>query len=106
MKQYEYVVYILECSDTSLYIGMTSNVEKRLYEHNSGVHPNAYTYNKRPVEIVYTATLTDVYEAIAWERKLKRWSNAKKKALIEHDWGKISKEAECKNDTHSKNISR
>lgn len=78
----EYTVYILRCVDSKLYIGLTSDIETRINEHNLGVHPTSFTYKRRPVRCVYTANFCDVYEAIAWERRIKRWSRAKKEALI------------------------
>jgi putative endonuclease len=46
-------VYILKCSDDSYYTGVTSNLTKRLFQHETGFYPDCYTANKRPVELVY-----------------------------------------------------
>ena len=48
-----YYTYILRCSDNSYYTGITNNLERRLIEHHKGLNPTCYTFNKRPVELVY-----------------------------------------------------
>ena len=77
-----YIVYILECSDTSLYIGCTNNLEKRLHEHNtlkSGAH---YTKIRRPVILKYKETYVTLKDARAREAELKRLSREKKLSLF------------------------
>ena len=76
-------VYILECSDGTYYTGLTNNIERRLNQHQSGVKPDSYTFSRRPVDLVFYAEFTDFYMAIDKEKQIKRWSSAKKKALIE-----------------------
>ena len=44
-----YYTYILECADQTYYTGFTSNLEKRLMDHNQGRDKDAYTYKRRPV---------------------------------------------------------
>ncbi|WP_317127954.1 GIY-YIG nuclease family protein [Gillisia mitskevichiae] len=46
-----YAVYILECSDNSFYIGITSNLDRRITEHNTGKNTSAYTFKKRPIHL-------------------------------------------------------
>ena len=75
-------VYILKCSDGSYYTGVTSNLEKRLLEHQSGKHKDSYTNNRKPVELVFYADFTDIRLAIQSEKQIKKWSRAKKEALI------------------------
>ena len=77
-----YRVYILECFDETYYTGVTSNLGKRLFEHNSGYYPNSYTHLRRPVNLVYYAEFTDIGIAISLEKQIKSWSRAKKEALI------------------------
>ncbi len=79
-------LYILKCSDGSLYVGVTNNPERRLIEHNQGVNPDSYTYSRRPVEIVFHEIFTDFNLAFEWETKIKKWSRAKKQALIDGDF--------------------
>lgn len=80
-----FYVYIVECCDTSFYIGFTSNLDKRLNEHNSGQHRDAYTYKRRPVVLKWFEQFTDPSQAIKLEKQLKGWSRRKKIALIEEN---------------------
>ena len=79
----EYYVYIVRCSDGSYYTGMTSDLSTRITAHQCGYYKNCYTYSRRPVELVYQGYFTDVWDAIAWEREIKRWTRKKKEAVIE-----------------------
>lgn len=99
----EYYVYMLLCSDDTYYIGITNNLNRRYYEHRSGYNPNSYTHNRRPIRLVYSCEFNDVNEAIAWEKQIKNWSQAKKRALIKRDWDEVKKSAECKNSSCHKN---
>lgn len=77
-----YFVYILECADGSLYSGSTSDLEKRLHEHNnlkSGAH---YTKIRRPVILKYSEEVPDFATARAREAKFKRWSRTEKLKFI------------------------
>ena len=84
-----YYVYILECSDRTYYTGVTSNLTNRLEKHESGRYKESYTYNRRPLELVFYATFTDVEMAIAVEKQIKKWSKAKKKALIDGEYEQL-----------------
>ena len=81
-----YYVYILECSDKSYYTGITSNLNGRILEHQSGKHIDSYTYSRRPVSLVFYAEFTDPNYAIATEKQIKKWSRAKKEALINNEY--------------------
>jgi predicted GIY-YIG superfamily endonuclease len=81
-------VYILRCADDSYYTGLTTNLEQRLGRHRAGTF-EGYTSTRLPVECVYVAEFQSIYEAIAWERTLKRWSRAKKEAVIAQDWDRL-----------------
>ena len=87
MKQY--YVYIVKCSDGSYYIGITNNLERRLYEHNLGLNKSAYTFDKKPVVLKWFEAFADVNQAILIEKKIKGWSRKKKEALINEDWGRL-----------------
>jgi putative endonuclease len=78
-------VYILECSDRSYYIGMTNNYELRFYQHQIGLHSSCYTFKRRPLILRRVETFDSPWSAIVREKQLKRWSKAKKRALIEND---------------------
>ncbi len=82
-------VYILKCADGSYYTGVTSNLSQRLFKHQSGIYKDSYTYNKRPVELVYFCEFTDISIAIDTEKKIKKWSRAKKEALIAGEYEKL-----------------
>ena len=82
----EYFVYIALCADATYYVGITNDPDKRLWEHNAGPSPSAYTHSRRPVSLVYVAPFDRVEEAIAWEKHLKGWTHAKKRAMINNDW--------------------
>jgi putative endonuclease len=77
-----YIVYILECSDGTLYIGSTNNLEKRLREHNelkSGAH---YTKIRRPVVLKYKELSPTISSARKREAEIKKLSRMQKLELI------------------------
>ena len=78
-----YYVYMLSNWDDSvLYIGVTSNLPKRLYEHRIGLMEE-FTKKYNVHKLVYFEQTTDVYSAISREKQLKKWHREKKNALIE-----------------------
>ena len=84
-----YCVYILRCSDHSFYTGITSNLDERLNEHQSGKHGESYTFKRRPLKLMYYAEFTEVERAISMEKQIKKWSKAKKQALIDGQFEKL-----------------
>ena len=76
-----YFIYILECSDSSYYVGTTSDLEQRLLAHNEG-RAAVYTTIRLPVRLVYSEEHNSIEKALARERQVKRWPRAKKEALI------------------------
>jgi putative endonuclease len=90
-----YFVYIVECSEGSYYTGITSNLEKRINEHNTGKY-KSYTSRRLPVRLLYTNRFTDVKEAIRTEKQIKGWNRAKKEALIKGDFEKLVKLSKSK----------
>jgi len=76
-----YFVYILRCSDGSYYVGSTQNLEERLQAHNDG-KATRYTFLRRPVQLVYSEAHDAESAAVRRERQIKKWSRAKKKALM------------------------
>jgi putative endonuclease len=85
-------VYMLSCADGSYYVGSAtgSDLNRRVSEHQSGVRPG-YTQLRRPVQLVWSEYFDRITDAIAMERKLKGWSRAKKRALIDGDWQAVSR---------------
>ena len=88
-------VYMLRCADDSFYVGHTDELEKRFTEHVGGRFLG-YTHSRRPVTMVYSAEFQTRYETLTAERRIKGWSRAKKRALVEGDWAAISKLARKK----------
>ena len=84
-----YYVYMLLCADDSFYVGITNDPERRLAEHNAGIDEECYTYARRPVTIVHCSDFDEVWDALRWEKRLKGWSRAKKRALTLNDWPAI-----------------
>jgi len=82
----QYFVYILLCSDNSYYTGITNDLNRRLYEHESGLDSKSYTFKRRPVQLVFQEMFTEVVQAIAFEKQVKGWNRAKKEAIIKGDW--------------------
>ena len=79
----QYYTYILSNkNDTTLYIGVTNDIERRVAEHRSGTIPG-FTQKYKCHKLVYFESFSDVEQAIAREKQLKKWSRAKKDALID-----------------------
>lgn len=76
-----YFVYILECEDGSLYTGITTDVERRFAEHQSGVGSH-FTRAKKAKRIVYTEQCPDRSSALKREAAIKKLSREQKLALI------------------------
>ena len=77
-----YCVYILKCSDSTLYTGIAKDVNKRLEEHNSSDKGAKYTKMRRPVELLYTEKSEDRSSASKRECAIKKLSREKKLGLI------------------------
>ncbi len=84
-----YCVYILLCSDNTYYTGVTSELMGRLESHQTGKYKNSYTYSRRPVQLVYHCEFTDPEMAITFEKRIKKWSKQKKKALIDGEYDEL-----------------
>ena len=85
MTKTEFWVYILRCADGSYYTGRTSNLEERLAEHQSG-EGSEWTKRRLPVELVFAQEMPEEHTAFLVEQQIKRWSRAKKEALIAGEW--------------------
>lgn len=70
-------VYILLCSDNSLYTGSTNNLQKRFLTHKSG-KGGRYTRSHKPVKLIYSEKLSSKSEALKREIEIKSWSREKK----------------------------
>ncbi|HOX54545.1 MAG: GIY-YIG nuclease family protein [Candidatus Omnitrophica bacterium] len=74
-------LYILKCSDSSFYTGITTDLEKRIVRHNSGDGAK-YTRSRRPVKLVYTEKIKSQSEAKKREIEVKTLSRENKKRLM------------------------
>ncbi len=77
-----YHLYILLCVDGSLYTGITTDVDRRFAEHQSGKGAN-YTRAHKPLRIVFTEEHPDRSRALIREAEIKRWTKEKKLAFIQ-----------------------
>ena len=82
MKQY--FVYIIQCSDGTFYIGITTDLDRRIKQHNGKITGGAkYTRIKRPVILRYYETSLDRSKALKREYVLKKMTRSDKKALCD-----------------------
>jgi len=102
----QYFVYILLCSDNSYYTGITNDIERRLWEHETCFYPNAYTSTRLPVKLVFWEKLQTPDHAIEFEKQVKGWSRKKKETIINGNWDKLKELSVCLNDSHCKNFSK
>jgi len=87
-----YYVYILRCSDDTFYTGYTTDVERRVREHDAGDGAK-YTRGRTPVELVYVESFDSQSAAMSREYEIKQFTRAEKERLIE------ASEAEAAFDT-------
>lgn len=81
-----YYLYIVRCSDNTLYCGQTNSLERRINEHNSNKTKSAkYTKIRRPVVLVFSEKYSTLQEAMKREFQIKKWTRKKKEALITGD---------------------
>lgn len=95
----EYFVYILKCRGSSYYTGITNNLYRRLEEHSLGLDKSAYTFSRRPVELMFFEKFISPDSAISYEKKNKGWSRKKKEALITSSWDELHEYSKCNNET-------
>jgi len=75
-------MYVVRCSDGSLYTGITTSVARRVHEHNSTKKAAKYTRGRRPVYLVYHHRYSDRAEAMVSEIGFKRLTKSKKETFI------------------------
>ncbi|MDW7668441.1 MAG: GIY-YIG nuclease family protein [Bacillota bacterium] len=78
-----YYVYIIKCSDDTLYTGYTNNIEERIQTHNSGKGAK-YTRGRLPVELQYYEEFDDKGQALKREHEIKKLNKADKVKLIKN----------------------
>ncbi len=80
----QYYVYILASISQTLYIGVTNDLERRVFDHKRGLG-GVFTHKYNITKLVYYEIYNDVYQAIAREKQLKSYRRQKKIQLIEQD---------------------
>jgi putative endonuclease len=75
-------LYILECADKTLYVGSTTDLDRRLAQHSAG-EGATYTKRRLPVRLLYSQWFDRIDEAFAAEKQVQGWSRRKRQALIE-----------------------
>lgn len=78
----EWKVYIVECSDGSFYTGITTDIDRRILEHNYSLKAAKYTRSRRPVRLVYEESASNRSEASKREYSIKRLKRKNKSSLI------------------------
>ena len=75
--------YILRCSDNSLYCGQTTNVVRRVKEHNEDPKKSArYTWSRRPVRLVYSEKYETLSDVLKREHEVQSWTKKKKEEMV------------------------
>ncbi|WP_297440898.1 GIY-YIG nuclease family protein [Sulfurimonas sp.] len=77
-----YFVYILECSDETLYTGITTDIQRRVQEHNKSQKGAKYTRLRRPVRLVYSERCKDRSSASKREYAIKKLKRVDKLGII------------------------
>lgn len=77
-----YTLYILRCADGTFYTGVTIDISRRLFEHNSSKRGAKYTRSRRPVKLVYTKMFRRRSTASRAEFRMKLLSRQEKQRLI------------------------
>ncbi|WP_336024193.1 GIY-YIG nuclease family protein [Halobellus salinisoli] len=80
----EHYVYVLECADGSLYTGYTTDVDRRVAEHDAGEGAK-YTRGRTPVELVHVESFGSQSAAMSREHEIKQFSRGEKVRLVDLD---------------------
>ena len=83
MENQAYVYILSSQNNSALYVGVTSDLSKRVLQHKSGHYPNSFTSRYRINKLVYYELFEHIGDAIAREKQLKAGSRQKKIALVE-----------------------
>lgn len=79
----QWYVYVVECADETLYTGITTDVQRRVHEHNHTARAARYTRARRPVEVVASWSYDNRSEAASAEWHFKQLSRAEKLERVE-----------------------
>ena len=98
VRNHDYWVYILTNKHcTTLYIGITNNIARRLYQHRQG-EVDGFTKRYQLSRLVWVEHFRNVNDAIACEKKLKGWRRSRKIALIDANEPKLAR-SKCRLET-------
>jgi len=97
---------MLKCSDDSIYTGLTNTIDRRLQEHRLGRNSECYTFNRRPLKLIFHQEFMQFAQAELFEKKIKKWSRRKKIALANEDFELLKDLSICKNETNSENFKK
>jgi putative endonuclease len=78
----KYYLYIVQCSNNSLYTGITKNLTRRIWQHNNSKLGAKSIRGKRPVKLIYSEHYNNINEALRREREIQGWRREKKLNLI------------------------
>ena len=80
----EYYVYILtNATNVAIYVGVTKDLIRRVYEHRHKLDPNSFTARYNIHKLVYYESTNDIKAAIEREKQIKGWNRARKNKLVE-----------------------
>jgi putative endonuclease len=80
-----YLVYILECFDQTFYTGITTNLDRRIKEHNSSKLGAKYTKAHRPVKLIYSKNFENRSEASIEEARIKKLTRPEKLNFLKNN---------------------
>jgi putative endonuclease len=83
-----FYAYMLLCSDNSIYVGHTDDLEARLGAHHKRQF-SGYAAKRLPVTLIFHEQFANREEAFEAERRIKGWSHAKKLAFTRGEWGRV-----------------
>ncbi|MFB6469311.1 GIY-YIG nuclease family protein [Cytobacillus sp. Hz8] len=86
MEKNSHYFYVLSCKDGSLYAGYTTDLERRIKQHNDGKGAK-YTRGRGPVKLIYSHAFETKGEALRTEYEFKQWSRKKKEAFLIKELG-------------------
>ncbi|MBN2313406.1 MAG: GIY-YIG nuclease family protein [Sedimentisphaerales bacterium] len=93
-KDHQYYIYIMTNRSGTLYIGVTNNIRKRIFQHKNQL-VEGFTKKYNINRLLYYETFSDIHSAIAREKSIKGWLRSKKIELIETinpNWADLSKD--------------
>ena len=97
-----YIYILTNQAKTVLYVGVTSDLKKRLFQHRDAVFPNSFSSRYNTKDLIYYEGFDNITEAIAREKQIKKWSRSKKAKLIflkNPEWNNLF--TEILNDVYS-----